>query len=73
MTVWEMAAAQANSAEALRVFRIKLSGRQMKSRTSFTQPALLSGLWVFLSMQEVLDYYFSDQLAELRETAKDFF
>jgi len=45
----------------------------MKWGKSFTNPALLSGLWVFLSMQEVLDCYSSEELADLRETAQDFF
>jgi len=39
---------------------------------SFTNPALLAGLWVFLSMQEVLDGYSYEELAALQETAQDF-
>jgi len=73
VTVWEVAAAQGKKAEAFRIFLIKLSGKQMKWGKSFTNPALLSGLWVFLSMQEVLDCYSTEELADLRETAQDFF
>jgi hypothetical protein len=51
VAVWEIAAAKSKEAEALRTFLIKLSGRQMKWGKAFTNPALLAGLWVFLSMQ----------------------
>lgn len=44
----------------------------MKWGKSFTNPALLAGLWVFLSMQEVLDRYSSEELAALQETAQNF-
>ena len=56
----------------LRTFLIKLSGRQMEWGKSFTNPALLAGLWVFLSMQEVLDCYSPDELVALQETAQNF-
>ncbi len=72
VTVWEIAAAQGKKAEAFRAFLIKLSGKQMKWGKSFTNPALLSGLWIFLSMQEVLSCYSSEELAVLQETAQDF-
>jgi len=72
VVVWEIAAAKGEKAEALRTFLIKLSGRQMKWGKSFTNPALLAGLWVFLSMQEVLGCYSSEELAALQETAQSF-
>jgi hypothetical protein len=72
VVVWEIAAAKGEKAQALRTFLIKLSGRQMKWGSSFTHPALLAGLWVFLSLQEVLESYSPEELAALRETAWDF-
>lgn len=72
VVVWEIAAAKGEKAQALRTFLIKLSGRQMKWGSSFTHPALLAGLWVFLSLQEVLESYSPEELAALRETARDF-
>lgn len=72
LTVWVIVAAQGENAEAFRAFLIKLSGKQMKWGKSFTSPALLSGLWVFLSMQEVLGCYSSDELADLQKTGQDF-
>ena len=72
VVVWEIAAAKGEKAEALRSFLIKLSGRQMKWGKAFTNPALLAGLWVFLSMQEVLDCYSPKELGTLQETAQSF-
>lgn len=72
VVVWEIAAAKGEKAEALRAFLIKLSGRQMQWGKSFTNPALLAGLWLFLSMQEVLNCYSTEDLATLQETAQDF-
>ena len=72
VVVWEIAAAKGEKAQALRTFLIKLSGRQMAWGKLFTNPALLAGLWVFISMQEVLNCYSPEELAILHETAQDF-
>ncbi|MFI3217794.1 MAG: hypothetical protein QX189_01570 [Methylococcales bacterium] len=55
----------------MRTFLIKLSGRQWG--VEFTNPALLAGLWVYLSMLEVLERYSPEELAVLHKTAKTFF
>ena len=73
VTVWEIAAAQSDEVQSLRTFLIKLSGRQMKWGVEFTNPALLAGLWVYLSMLEVIDSYSPEELAILRKTASYFF
>jgi hypothetical protein len=73
VVVWEIAAAKGKSAKQFREFLIKLSGRQMKHNISHTNPALLAGLWVYLSMQEVLQTYSSDELELMRSMAKEFF
>ena len=71
--VWEIAASKGKKADAFRAFLIKLSGRQMKWGKPFTNPALLAGLWVYFSMQEVLSSYSSEELSIFQETAQDFF
>jgi hypothetical protein len=43
-----------SEAAQLRAFLVKLSGRQMKHNKDFTHAALLAGLWVWLSMLEVM-------------------
>ena len=44
----------------------------MRHKKEFTNPALLSGLWVFLSMLEIMDAYSQDELDGLKATAHQF-
>jgi len=62
VTVREIAAADSEEVRLLRTFLIKLSGPQMKWGVEFTNPALLAGLWVFLSMLEVMESYSLEEL-----------
>ncbi len=73
VVVWEIAAAKGKPAEEFRDFLIKLSGRQMKHKVRYTTPALLAGLWVFLSMLEVVQTYSSGQLEQMKDMAEHFF
>ena len=72
VTVWAIAADERPEAVGLRRFLIKLSGRQMRHKTEFTHPALLAGLWVFLSMIEVMEAYSQEELDGLTATARQF-
>lgn len=72
VTVWEIAAAKDKSSRQFRDFLIKLSGRQMKHKVSHTHPALLNGLWIYLSMQEVMKTYSSSELQEMNTIAQNF-
>jgi hypothetical protein len=72
VTVWEIAADKSAQAAGLRDVLIKLSGRQMRHKTAFTYPALLAGLWVFLSMREVMQTYSQEELYRLKETVGQF-
>jgi hypothetical protein len=73
VTVWAIAADQSNQAVQLRAFLVKLSGRQMKHDKDFTHPALLAGLWIWLSMLEVMEAYTPDELFNLKTAARQFF
>jgi len=55
--VWQLARSTAPEADQVRKFLIRLSGRQMKHGQSYTWPALLAGLWVYLTMVDVLEHY----------------
>jgi hypothetical protein len=68
--VWQLSRAQSPQAEELRSVLVRLSGRQMKRKRPWTAPALLEGVWVLLSMLELLEYY---DLSKLRQLAKTFF
>lgn len=72
VTVWAIAADKSKEAAELRTFLIKLSGRQMRHKKEFTNPALLSELWVFLSMLEIMDAYSQEELDSLKATAQQF-
>jgi hypothetical protein len=71
-TVWAIAADKSREAAELRAFLIKLSGRQMRHNQEFTNPALLAGMWVFLSMLEVMEAYSPEELDGLKQTARQF-
>ena len=72
VAVWAIAADQSPEAAELRVLLVKLSGRQMKRNKPVSHPALLAGLWVFLSMLEVMDSVSSEELKRLKTTAQQF-
>lgn len=72
VTVWAIAADKSQETAELRAFLIKLSGRQMRHKKAFTNPALLAGLWVFLSMLEVMEAYSQEELDGLKKTARQF-
>jgi hypothetical protein len=72
VTVWAIAADKSEAGAELRRFLIKLSGRQMRHKKEFTNPALLAGLWVYLSMLEITEAYSQDELARLKATAMQF-
>ena len=44
VTIWEIAADNSEEAIELKRFLVKLSGRQMRHKTEFTNPSLLAGL-----------------------------
>lgn len=72
VTVWAIAADESQEGHELKLFLVKLSGRQMRHNKPFTHPALLAGLWVFLSMLEIMDAYSPEELSGLKQTARQF-
>jgi len=72
VTVWAIAADNSKETAELRVFLVKLSGRQMRHKKEFTNSALLAGLWVFFSMLEIMGAYSQEELDSLKATAQQF-
>ena len=66
VVVWQLQRATEPEQVAVRDLLIRLSGRQVR-RGHSTAPALLAGLWVFLSSLELLEHY---DLADLRRMAR---
>jgi hypothetical protein len=69
VVIWQLARSPAPEASRLRTLLIRLSGRQMKNGKEFTEPALLSGMWVLLAMLEVLQQHDISELRDLAEFA----
>jgi hypothetical protein len=65
VAVWQLQADDSPQAVKLKEIVIRLSGRQMKRNRPHTAPALLAGLWVLLSMLELLKHYDLDELRRL--------
>ena len=70
VVVWEVSRATGPEAEALRAVLVQLSGRQMPWGKSHTEPALLAGLWVLLSILELLKHHDLDELRRLAKAAR---
>lgn len=63
--VWRIAHAKGAEAGELRQILTRLSGRQMKWKKEFTCSAMCAGLWVLLSMLDMLENYDIDKLKSL--------
>jgi hypothetical protein len=70
VVVWQVSRATGPDAEALRKLLVRLSGRQMAWGKSHTDPALLAGLWILLSMLELLKHHDLDELRRLAQGAR---
>jgi hypothetical protein len=66
VVVWQLERATRPEAIAFREFLVRLSGRQMKWGKSHTAPAVLAGLWVYLSMLDALHQYSPEQLQAMK-------
>jgi hypothetical protein len=65
VVVWQLEGDDTKEAEELKDILIRLSGRQMKKDHPHTAPALLAGLWVLLSMLELLKHVDLNHLRHL--------
>lgn len=64
VTVWQVARSAHPQADEARRFLVRLSGRQMKHKTTFTVPALLAGMWTLLAILDALETYSIEQLQD---------
>lgn len=67
VVVWQLQADESPQAMELKSILVRLSGRQTKRTTPHTAPALLAGLWVLLSMLELLKHTDLERLKQLAE------
>lgn len=64
VVVWQLQRATEPETIALRDLLVRLSGRQVR-RGQATAPAILAGLWVFLSAIELLEHYDLNDLKQM--------
>ena len=69
VVVWHIARSRHPKADEARKFLVQLSGRQMAYGKQFTNPALLTGLWMLLAMLNTLETYDLDQLHQFASIA----
>ncbi|MBK8452109.1 MAG: hypothetical protein IPL34_02110 [Thiofilum sp.] len=70
VTVWAIAVSPQPEVQQLRQLLIRLSGRQMRSKVTFTYPALLAGLETFLALVQLLDSYSPAEIQTLSQTLR---
>ncbi len=63
--VWKVARSESPEAEGLRAVLVRLSGRQVRRKDGFTEPALLAGLYVLLNTLEIIEHYDPRELRRL--------
>jgi len=68
VVVWQVQRATDPETVALRDLLVRLSGRQVRPGHA-TAPAILAGLWVFLSAIELLEHYDLDDLKQMARLA----
>lgn len=68
--VYKLANDESEEGKKVRAFLIKLSGKLMEYKTEYTLPALLTGLWVFLQIMDVLQHFSIDELNQMKEQAQ---
>jgi len=69
--VFKLANSNDENAKKIREFLVKLSGKLMEYGVEYTLPALLTGLWVFLRLMDVLNTFSIEELNALKNQAQD--
>ena len=69
--VFKLANSNNDNAKKIREFLVKLSGKLMEYGVEYTLPALLTGLWVFLRLMDVLNTFSIEELNALKNQAQD--
>jgi len=70
---WHLLHSEEEKAVQARQFLVRLSGRQMKRSKPVTFPALLSGLFILLTMLETLENHSIEELKEYAQFVKNQF
>ena len=65
--VWKIANDNSVQAKKIRVFLVQLSGKLIEKKTEFTHPALLTGLWTYLQIMDVIELFSLEELRSMKQ------
>ncbi len=66
LLIWKLEHSNDINAQKLKLFLVKISGRLVKKEKISTSSSLLTGLWIFLSMMDIIILYDLDQLTSMK-------
>ena len=69
--VWKLARSTTQGAQDLQRFLVNISGRLVEKKKVFTAPALLAGLWTFLTIIETISVHSYEDLLRMKEELQD--
>jgi len=69
--VWKLARSTTKGAQELQRFLVNISGRLVEKKRVFTAPALLAGLWTFLTIIETISVHSYEDLLRMKEELQD--
>ena len=67
---WRLMRAEGESAECTRAFLTRLAGRQMKRARPVTASALLAGMYMLFAINETLEHYSPEEIAQFAREAR---
>ncbi len=67
---WRLMRADGESAECTRAFLTRLAGRQMKRARPVTASALLAGMYMLFAINETLEHYSPEEIAQFAREAR---
>ena len=72
LLVWQIEHSSQENILEIRRFLVKISGRLIGREKVSTSPALLAGIWTFLSTMDILELYDIEKLLSMKKELNDF-
>lgn len=71
VVVWQLGNSNLPEAKEIQELLVKLSGRQVKRSQPVTYSAVLSGLWVFLSLLQMIEEKSPEEITEIKHILRE--
>lgn len=72
LLVWQIEHSNDANIQEIKAFLVKLSGRLVARNKESTSPALLAGIWTFLSTMDILQLYDMEKLISMKNELNQF-